>query len=100
MRKFLLFLSGLITLTTISSAQVITETFGSGANSFSIDFVQIGNPGNAADQGKYARYGETFFAGSVDYFYRLGKFEISREIIEKANNIGILGISLANLDSF
>ena len=83
-----------------AQAQTTTETFGSGADAFSIDFVTIGNPGNAADQGKYADYGETFFAGSVDYFYRLGKFEISREIIEKANNSGSLGISLANLDNF
>ena len=48
-----------------AQGQTITETFGSGANQFSIDFVTIGNPGNAADQGKYAHYGETFFAGSI-----------------------------------
>lgn len=81
-------------------AQTITETFGSGTNQFSIDFVTIGNPGNAADEGRYARYGETYFAGSVDYIYRLGKLEISREMIERANNIGSLGITLANLDSY
>jgi len=29
--------------------QTITETFGSGSNAFSIDFVTVGNPGNVAD---------------------------------------------------
>ena len=27
----------------------MTESFGSGANTFTMDFVTIGNPGNAAD---------------------------------------------------
>ena len=29
----------------IASAQLVTESFGSGANAFSMDFVTIGNPG-------------------------------------------------------
>jgi len=73
-----------------AQAQTITETFGSGANQFSIDFVQIGNPGNAAD--------DTGF-GSVAYVYNLGKFEISRDQIEKANSAGGLGLTLADMTS-
>ena len=49
-------------------AQVITETFGTGANAFSIDFVQIGNPGNTADT-----TGNPAPAGKVDYTYNIGK---------------------------
>ena len=74
-----------------AQAQTITDTFGSGANQFSIDFVQIGNPGNAAD--------DTGF-GSVAYTYNLGKYEISRDQIEKANSAGVLGISLADMSSY
>ena len=29
--------------------RVLADTFGSGANTFNIDFVHIGNPGNPAD---------------------------------------------------
>ena len=73
------------------NAQTITKTFGSGVNTFSIDFVTIGNAGNAAD--------DTGF-GAVSYIYNLGKFEISREQILKANAAGGLGITLSDLSSF
>ena len=51
---------------------VDADTFGSGANTFNIDFVSIGNPGNAADP-----TGAPFPAGKVDYAYRMGTYEIS-----------------------
>jgi len=72
----------------VVNAQTITETFGTGANAFSIDFVQIGNPGNISD--------DTGF-GSVAYTYNLGKYEISRDQILKANAEGGLGITLADM---
>ena len=64
------------------------DTFGSGANTFDIDFVTIGNPGNAADT-----TGNPNPAGSVPYTYRMGKFEISEQMIDKANTLGGLGIT-------
>jgi formylglycine-generating enzyme required for sulfatase activity len=64
------------------------DTFGSGANTFDIEFVTIGNPGNAADT-----TGNPIPAGKVDYTYRVGKFEISEQMIEKANGLGGLGIT-------
>ena len=64
------------------------DTFGSGANTFNIDFVTIGNPGNAADT-----TGNPNPAGSVPYAYRMGKFEISEQMIDKANTLGGLGIT-------
>ena len=76
-------------------AQTITETFGSGANQFSIDFVQIGNPGNAADT-----TGSPNPVGSVGYIYNLGKYEISRDMITKANAVGSLGITLSDMSSY
>jgi formylglycine-generating enzyme required for sulfatase activity len=71
------------------------DTFGSGANTFSIDFVPIGNPGNAADT-----TGNPNPAGSVAYGYRMGKFEVSREMVNKANGAGGLGITLADMTPF
>ena len=45
-----------------AEAPPFSETFGSGSNQFSIDFVRIGNPGNAADT-----TGSPNPAGSVAY---------------------------------
>ena len=75
------------------NAQTITETFGSGDNAFTMDFVTIGNPGNVADYLPYSAH------GSVGYTYNLGKYEISRDQIIKANSDGGLGISLGDQSS-
>jgi len=73
----------------------IIETFGSGTNSFTMTFVPIGNPGNAADT-----TGNPNPAGSVGYNYNMGKYEVSRDMIIKANAEGNLEITLENLSSF
>jgi hypothetical protein len=65
------------------------DTFGSGLNTFDIEFVAIGNPGNVADD----LSANPDFAGSVPYTYRIGKFEISEQMIDKANAEGGLGIT-------
>ena len=62
------------------------DTFGSGANSFDVDFVTIGNPGNPPDANPNP-------AGAVPYSYRIGKYEISEQMIDKANAVGGLGIT-------
>lgn len=64
------------------------DSFGSGDNSFEIDFVTIGDPGNAADT-----TGNPNPAGSVDYVYRIGKYEISRDMVIKASTEGDLDLS-------
>ena len=92
MRKLLCSAVALASLCDISSAQTITETFGTGANTFSMDFVAIGNPDNAADT-----TGSPNPAGSVGYTYNLGKYEVSRDMITKANSEGNLRISLGDL---
>ena len=78
-----------------ASAQLVTESFGSGANQFTMEFVTIGNPNNAADT-----TGSPNPAGSVAYAYNLGKYEVSRDMITKANVAGSLGITLADMTSF
>jgi hypothetical protein len=68
--------------------RAVADTFGTGVNTFDIQFVTIGNPGNAADT-----TGNPNPAGSVPYTYLMGKFEISEQMIEKANDLGGLGIT-------
>ena len=71
------------------------DTFGSGFNNFDIEFVCIGNPGNPDDTS-----GNPNPAGSVAYTYRMGKFEVSRDMITKANSEGGLGITLQDMEIF
>ena len=75
------------------STRAIADTFGSTPNEFEIEFVEVGDPGNAA--------GLTDFPiseGSVDYVYSIAKFEISRDMIETANAAGDLSVPLAAMD--
>lgn len=70
------------------------DSFGTGANTFDIEFVTIGNPGNPDDDvSTTSAFGGADFVGSVDYLYRIGKFEISEDMITKANTLGGLGIT-------
>ena len=77
------------------NAQVITQNFATGPNAFSIEFVEIGNPDNAADT-----TGAPNPVGSVSYVYNLGKYEISRDMIEKANMDDALGITLRDMSGY
>jgi formylglycine-generating enzyme required for sulfatase activity len=62
-------------------------SFGSGANQFNMEFVTIGNPGNAADTTGNPDFLDIGYSyGAVGYTYDIGKFEISRNMIEKYNS--------------
>jgi hypothetical protein len=76
-------------LTMLTAKCAMADTFGSGVNTFSVDFVTIGNPGNYADT-----TGDPSPAGAVPYEYRIGKYEISEQMISKANALGGLGITI------
>jgi formylglycine-generating enzyme required for sulfatase activity len=79
-----------------AQAQTITTTtFGSGADQFQMDFVTIGNPGNEADT-----TGSPNPAGRVNFVYNIGKYEVSRDMITKANAAGSLGITLLDMSSY
>ena len=78
-----------------ASAQLVTESFGSGVNAFTMDFVTIGNPNNAADT-----TGAPNPAGSVAYTYNLGKYEVSRDMINKVNSEANLGITMFDMSSY
>ena len=77
-----------------ASAQLVTESFGTGGNAFTMDFVTIGNPNNPADT-----TGVPNPVGSVGYVYNLGMYEVSRDQIDKANSVGSLGITYASNSS-
>ncbi|MCH8043080.1 MAG: SUMF1/EgtB/PvdO family nonheme iron enzyme, partial [Planctomycetes bacterium] len=89
------------TLTSLSATLVLAfccgssahaDTFGSGANTFDIDFVTVGDPGNAVDMTNARNP-----AGKVDYTYRMGTYEISEDMIDKANAHGSLSVTHNNL---
>ena len=68
------------------------DTFGSGANAFTIDFVDVGNAGNANDAG--AGGGSHFSDyGGVAYDFRIGKYEISQDMIDKATASGMTHVT-------
>ena len=94
MNKFLI-LSLLALSYQTASAQLVTESFGSGANAFTMDFVAIGNPNNSADT-----TGTPNTAGRVPYTYNLGKYEVSRDQIDKANAAGGLGITMFDMTNY
>ena len=83
-----------------ASAESLLESFGSGANAFTMEFVTIGNPNNLADI-RYTDYGRLpSGAGSVAYTYNLSKHEVSRDMINKANTAGGLGITMADMSGY
>ena len=92
-------LTALVLCIVPTASEAGTVTFGSGANTFTMDFATIGNPGNAADTTGFPNP-----AGSVGYEYGIGKFEVSRDMITKYNSAfgtaNSLEISLADMTSF
>jgi len=60
------------------------DTFGTPGNTFTIDFVGIGNTGNAADTTGY---------GAVPYEYRVGTYEITQDAITKATASGMSNVT-------
>lgn len=60
------------------------DTFGSGGNIFNIDFVPIGNAGNAEDTTGY---------GAVTYSFNMGTYQISQDQITKATASGLTSVT-------
>jgi len=60
------------------------DTFGTSGNEFTIDFVNIGNTGNAADTTSY---------GAVPYEYRASIYDISKNDITKATASGMANVT-------
>jgi hypothetical protein len=71
-----------VTLSIQPSAQA--DTFGTSGNQFDINFVNIGNTGNAADTTSY---------GAVPYEYRASINEISEDAIIRATDSGMANVT-------
>jgi len=76
----------------VLTATLHADSFGSGLNEFSIDLVEVGNPGNPDDTGTTGSYHSVF--GGVPYIFRIGSYEVSEEMINNANAEGNLGITI------
>lgn len=81
-------LTGISLVTPAFAVVTTTDSFGGGGDAFTMDFVTVGNAGNAADT-----TGVPKPAGSVAYEYRMGSYEVSEDMINKANAAGSLGIT-------
>ncbi len=82
----------IISLALLYSPASYADTFGTDPNTtFEIEFVTIGNPGNPADTTGNPL--PPYPTGSVASTYRIGKFEISEDMIDKANALGGLGLT-------
>jgi len=80
-------------LTLGNYVQAAVVSFGSGTIQFNMEFVTIGNPGNAADT-----TGIPIPAGSVGYSYGIGKYEVSRDMVNKYNlNFGSANLQIINM---
>jgi hypothetical protein len=68
------------------------DTFGSGPDQFTINFVTIGNLGNADDPGAGGgTYSSAY--GGVRYSYRMGVKEVPQDWTTKATNLGITNVN-------
>ena len=87
--------AGFLTLLFTQQADAGLITFGSGVNQFDMEFVEIGDAGNLPDA-----TGAPNPAGAVPYIYNMGKFEVSRDMITKANRLGSLGITMFDMSPY
>ncbi|MFZ4081382.1 MAG: formylglycine-generating enzyme family protein [Pirellula sp.] len=84
-------LATVVSLAAPSYAGIVN--FGSGGNTFSMEFKTIGNPNNTADT-----TGLPNPAGAVGYTYDIGKFEVSRAMVTAYNaNPGVVQITLDSM---
>ena len=64
-------------------------TFGNGTNSFTMEFVEIGDPDNPDDPNPSASssdvLGTPALQGKVEYEYQIGKYEVSEQMIDNFN---------------
>ena len=74
------------------------DSFGSGANQFSIDFVSVGNAGNPDNSAVYwSNIDETIAFGGVAYDYRIATFEVTQGSVLAAIDNGLTGVIINTL---
>jgi len=65
-------------------SQSVADRFGSGTNAFTLEFESIGDAGNAAGTGGY---------GAVVYDFRISTHEVSEDVLQRAVNAGMTGVT-------
>jgi len=90
----------LATVTVLALGMMATGTahadmFGSGENTFTLDFVTVGNPGNAAQSAANRSHSETGGDGygAVPHEYRMSTYAISQNDITTATAAGLLNVT-------
>jgi hypothetical protein len=68
------------------------DTFGTGVNSFAIDFTNIGNPGNTDDAGAGGGLYSSPYGG-VPYEYRMAITEAAQDWVTKATAMGLANVT-------
>ena len=76
----------------LSATSLHADTFGTGPNTFTIDFVNIGNAGNANDAGAGGGLYSSPYGG-VPYAYGMGTFEILQDQSTKATASGLANVT-------
>ena len=79
-----------LSVASVKAQTFTTETFGSGTNQFSIEFVEIKDVRNSSD---------TNGLGAVDYEFSIGKYEINRDAVLKINVTRNTNLILADMSS-
>ena len=74
------------------------DTFGADANEFDISFVTIGDPGNPPDINTVTIWPAS--VGSVANVFRMGRYEISRGMVDRANAAGGLELTMFDMSNF
>ena len=86
-----------------SASAQITENFSWPLNSFSMEFVRVGNPGNLANTTKdmiyhaAPAYTDLIQGGAVGYTYDIAKYEVSQDMVEKVNRESFAMITMQDL---
>jgi formylglycine-generating enzyme required for sulfatase activity len=78
-------------LLALSAMPAQADSFSTGPNGFTIDFVNIGNAGNTNDIGTSGNFQTPF--GGVSYNYRMSVNEITQDAITKATNSGLTNVT-------
>ncbi len=68
------------------------DQFGTAGNTFTIDFVTVGNPGNGNDVGAGGGLYSSPYGG-VSYVFQIGVTEVSESMISNARASGLLNVS-------
>ena len=92
---FTLVATCLATICPSMTLAAVTSVFGTGSNQFTMVFETVGNAGNAADNGGIPRP-----AGSVGYNFLMGKYEVSRSMIDKFNASQHLNINMQDMTAY